>query len=77
MFHGETANLKWTSIRNKKPSVIAAAIPTVVGFVAVMTVLVAVSVVLTTTGCILAAMREKSRREKALSNRYMLPERVY
>jgi hypothetical protein len=73
-FHQETLPLKWTSIRNKKPSAIAGAIPTVVAFMAVMTVLVAVSVVLTSAGYVLAAMRKKSRRENALLNRYMLPE---
>ena len=58
MFHEEIANLKWALIRNKKPFAVAAALPTVVAFIVVMTVIVAVSVVLTTTGCILAAMRK-------------------
>jgi len=66
--------LKWTSIRNKKPSAIAAAIPTVIAFIAVMTVIVTIGVGLTGAGYILAAMRRKSRRKKALSDRYMLPE---
>ncbi len=63
-----------TLIRYKKPSAIAAAVPTAIAFIVIMTVLVAVSVVLTSTGFVLAAMRQKSRRRNALSNRYMLPE---
>ena len=53
MFHEEIANLKWALIRNKEPFAVAAALPTVVAFI-----VVAVSVVLTTTGCTLAAMRK-------------------
>jgi amino acid transporter len=66
--------LKWTLIRGKRPSAIAAAIPTVVAFVVAMTVIVTVGVVLTSTGCILAVMRRQSRLNRVLSDRYMLPE---
>jgi hypothetical protein len=66
--------LKWTLIRGKRPSAIAVAIPTVVAFVVAMTVIVTVGVVLTSAGCILAAMRRQSRIKKVLSDRYMLPE---
>jgi amino acid transporter len=64
----------WTLIRGKRPSAIAVSIPTVVAFVLAMTVIVTVGVVLTSTGCILAAMRRQSRIKKVLSDRYMLPE---
>jgi hypothetical protein len=66
--------LKWTLIRGKRPSAIAAAIPTAIAFVVVMTVIVTVGAVLTSTGCIWAAMRRQSRIKKVLSDRYMLPE---
>ena len=67
--------MKWTSIRDKKVSAIAAAVPTVIVFVVAMTLVVTVGVFLTATGCTLAAMRRKSRRKRSLSNLYMLPER--
>jgi hypothetical protein len=67
--------LKWTSIRDKKPSAIAAAVPTVIVFVVAMTLVVTVGVFLTAAGCTWAAMRRKSRRKSSLSNLYMLPER--
>ena len=63
----ETAKLKWTSLRGKRASVIAAALPTVTAFVVVATVIVAVGVILTGTGWIFAAIRQRSRRKKALS----------
>ena len=66
--------MKWTLIRGKRPAAIAATIPTVIAFVVVMTVIATVGVVLTSTGCILAAMRRQSRVKKVLSDRYMLPE---
>jgi hypothetical protein len=64
----ETAKLKWTLIRGKRASVIAAALPTVTAFVVVVTVTVAVGVILTSTGWIFAAIRQRSRRKKALSS---------
>lgn len=67
--------MKWTSIRDKKASAIAAAVPTVIVFVVAMTLIVTAGVFLTATGCTLAAMRRKSRRKRSLSNLYMLPER--
>ena len=58
----EAAKLKWTLIRGKRVAVIA-------GLVAVVTVVVAVGVILTCTGCIFAVIRQRSRRRKALSDR--------
>jgi hypothetical protein len=63
----ETARLKWTLIRGKRVSVIA-------GLVAVVTVVVAVGVILTCTGCIFAAIRQRSRRKETLSDQCILPE---
>lgn len=53
----ETAKLKWTLIRGKRVSVIA-------GLVAVVSVIVAVGVILTCTGCIFAAITAKIRMKK-------------
>jgi hypothetical protein len=63
----ETAKLKWTLIRGKRVAVI-------VGLVAVVTVVVAVGVIWTCTGCIYAAIWQRSRRRKSLSGRSILPE---
>jgi len=63
----ETAKLKWTLIRGKRVAVI-------VGLVAVVTVVVAVGVIWTCTGCIYAAIWQRSRRRKSLSDRSILPE---
>jgi hypothetical protein len=70
----KTTKLNWTFIRGKKLSVIAASIPTVIAFGMLLTVLVVVSVVLTSAGCASSVMRRESRRKKAVSDRYMLPE---
>ena len=59
----ERTNLKWTFIRDKKPSAIAAAVPTVIAFVVAITVVVTIGVFLTATGCTLAAIRRRSRRK--------------
>jgi len=63
----ETAKSKWTLIRGKRVAVIA-------GLVAIVTVVVAVGVIWTCTGCIYAAIRQRSRRRKSLSDRSILPE---
>jgi hypothetical protein len=65
--------MKWTLMGGKRPAAIAA-VPTVIAFVAGVTLIVTVGGILTITGCILAAMRRKSLRTKAVSDRYMLPE---
>ena len=57
----ETAKLKWTLIRGKRVSVIA-------GLVAVVSVIVAVAVIWTCTECMYAAIRQRSRRRKSLSD---------
>jgi hypothetical protein len=64
----ETAKSKWILFRGKRASVIAAALPTVSAFVVVATVIVAVGVILTSTGWIFAVIRQRSRRKKALSD---------
>jgi uncharacterized membrane-anchored protein len=67
--------MKWTLIRGRRPAgAVIVAIPTVIAFVVVVTVIVTVGVVLTSTGCILAAMRRESRRKKTVSDWYVLPE---
>src|SRR5579862_4081603 len=63
----ETAKLKWTLIRGRRVSVIA-------GLFADVSVIVAVGVIWTCTGCIYAAIRQSSRRRKSLSDRSILPE---
>jgi len=63
----EAAKLKWTLIRGNPVAVIA-------GLVAVVSVIVAVGVIWTCTGCIYAAIRQSSRRRKSLSDRSILPE---
>jgi hypothetical protein len=65
--------VKWALKRARRPAVIAA-VPTAIAFVVVVAVIVTVGGILTITGCILGAMRRKSLREKAISDRYMLPE---
>jgi hypothetical protein len=65
--------MKWTLMRSKRSAAIAA-VPTVIAFVVGVTLIVTVGGILTITGCILAAMRRKSLRKKAVSDRYMLPE---
>ena len=73
--NGGTARLKWTFIRHKKPSAIAAAVPAVVAFVVAITFIVAIGVFLTATGCAVAALRQRSRRKYSPpSNWYVLPE---
>jgi hypothetical protein len=63
----ETAKLNWTLIRGRRVSVIA-------GLVTVVSVIVAVGVIWTCTGCIYAAIRQSSRRRKSLPDRSILPE---
>src|SRR5579864_7854387 len=63
----ETAKLKWTLLRGRRVAVIA-------GLVAVVSVIVAVGVIWTCTGCIYAAIRQRSRPRKSLSDRSILPE---
>ena len=55
--------MKWTLLRGKRASVIAAALPTVSTFVVVATVIVAVGVMLTSTGRIFARY-DKEHGEK-------------
>jgi hypothetical protein len=62
----ETAKSKWTFLRGERASVIAGLL-TVSAFVVVATFIVAVGVILTSTGWIFAAIRQRSRRKKALS----------
>ena len=55
--------LKWTLLRGKRASVMAAALPTVSAFVVVATVIVAVGVMLSSTGRIFARY-DKEHGEK-------------
>jgi hypothetical protein len=66
--------LKRSWIRGKRPSAIAAAVPTVIVYSAVMTVIVFLAVLLTASGITWAAVRRRLRGRNTLSNRYMLPE---
>lgn len=67
--------MKWTFIRDKKLSAIAAAIPSVIAFVVAITFIITIGVLLTATGCTLAAIRKRSRiRNSPPSGWYTLPE---
>jgi hypothetical protein len=57
--------LKWTLLRGKRASAIAAALPTVSAFVVVATVIVAVGVMLTSTGRIFARHDKEHGEKKA------------
>ena len=67
-----TAKLKWTLIRRKGVSVIAA-LPTITAFVVVVVVIVAMGVILTSTGFTIAAIRQRSRRKRVLTDQCILP----
>jgi uncharacterized membrane protein len=60
--------LNWESIRYRKPSAIAAAVPTVIAFVVAITFIVTVGVFLTGTGWVRAAVRRKSRLKLSLTD---------
>jgi hypothetical protein len=64
--------LKWTLIRRKGVSVIAA-LPTITAFVVVVVVIVAMGVILTSTGFTIAAIRQRSRRKRVLTDQCILP----
>jgi hypothetical protein len=61
-------------MRAQKSTVINAGIPAMITLAVVLVVIMTVGGVWTSARAILAARRRKSRKEKALSNRYMLPE---
>jgi ABC-type Fe3+ transport system permease subunit len=60
--------LKWATIRYRRPSAIAAAVPTVLAFIVATAFIVTVGVFLTGTGCAWAMLRRRSRLKRSLTN---------